>query len=271
MATGSAHEFLLRSWRMRRVAHLRSVKDGSKGGWAKLLGAVQSFACLLLLLITLRVAGQGLLRGVAGTALVLLLQEAVDPTPLFWTAPWEAMQLLLSRSRRVNHIWLHRTQELARESIGMSRKVDGFAMADGFVLIGVGCNKQLVRWTAEAAWRGIVRVRKRARHSRGCKALRFLIAVWLMAGILLAMSVWRGIDLPTVLLIAVFSGAAGHALAQPFENTLGRWLALPAWHHEDARTFCVEVEPVEFPEWLRWQGGQGFIVRRIPEEEARKG
>ena len=29
-----------------------------------------------------------------------------------------------------------------------------------------------------------------------------------------------------VLLIAVLSGAAGHALAQPFENTLGRWLVL---------------------------------------------
>jgi hypothetical protein len=131
---------------------LRSVKDGSKGRWAKLLRVVKSFACLLLLLIILRVAGQGLLRGVAGAALVLLLQEAVDPTPLFWTAPWEAMQLLLSRSRRVNHIWLHRTQELARESIGLSRKVDGFAMTDGFVVIGVGSNKQLVRWTAEAAW-----------------------------------------------------------------------------------------------------------------------
>jgi hypothetical protein len=135
-----------------RHDHLRSVKDGSKGRWAKLLRVVKSFACLLLLLIILRVAGQGLLRGVAGAALVLLLQEAVDPTPLFWTAPWEAMQLLLSRSRRVNHIWLHRTQELARESIGLSRKVDGFAMTDGFVVIGVGSNKQLVRWTAEAAW-----------------------------------------------------------------------------------------------------------------------
>ncbi len=143
-------------------------------------------------------------------------------------------------------------------------------MADGFVLIGVGSNMQLVRWTAEAAWRGIVRARERARHSRGCKAVRFLIAVWLMAGVLLALSVWRGIDLPTVLLIAVFSGAAGHALAQPFENTLGRWLAVPAWHDEDARTFCLEVEPVEFPEWLWWQGGQGFIVRRIPEEETPK-
>ena len=178
----SEHEFLLPSWRVRRVDHLRSVKIGSKGRWAKLLRAGQSLACLLLLLVILRVFGQGLLMGVAGAALVLLLQEAVDPTPLFWTAPWEAMQLLLSRARRTNHIWLHRTQELARESIGLSTKVDGFAMADGFVLIGVGSNKQLVRWTAEAAWRGIVRVRERARHSRGCKAVRFLIAVWLMTG-----------------------------------------------------------------------------------------
>src|SRR5260370_3400840 len=168
------------------------------------------------------------MMGVAGAALVLLLQEAVDPTPLFWTAPWAAMQLLRSRARRVNHIWLHRTQELARESIGLSTKVDGFAMADGFVLIGVGSNKQLGRWIAETGWRGIARVRERARHSRGCKAVRFLIAVWLMAGVLLALNVWRGIDLPTVLLIAVFSGATGHALARPCENTLGRWVAGPA-------------------------------------------
>ena len=270
MATGSEHEFLLPSWRVRRVDHLRSVKDGSNGRWAKLLRAGQSLVCLLLLLVILRVFGQGLLMGVAGAALVLLLQEAVDRTPLFWTAPWEAVQLLLSRARRVNHIWLHRTQELARESIGSSTKVDGFAMADGFVLLGVGSNQQLVRWTAEAAWRGIVRGRERATHSRGCKAVRFLIAVWLMTGVLLTLTVWRGIDLPAALLIAVFSGAAGHALAGPIENTLGRWLAVPASHHEDAQTFCLEVEPVEFPEWLWWPGGQGFIVRRISEDEARK-
>jgi hypothetical protein len=208
--------------------------------------------------------------GVAGAALVLLLQEAVDPTPLFWTAPWEAMQLLLSRARRVNHIWLHRTQEMARESIGLSTKVDGFAMADGFVLIGAGSNKRLVRWIAEAAWQGIVGVHERARHSRGCKAVRFLIAVWLMTGVLLTLSLWRGIDLPAALLIAVFSGAAGHALAGPIENTLGRWLPVPASRDRDAGTFCLEVEPVEFPEWLWWPGGQGFIVRRISEDETRK-
>src|SRR5258708_10399915 len=131
MATGSKHEFLLQSWRVRRVDQLRSVKDGSNGRWAKLLRVGQSLVSLLFLLIILRVFGQGLLMGVAGAALVLLLQEAVDPTPLFWTAPWEAMQLLLSRARRVNHIWLHRKQELARESYGISMEVDGFAMDDG--------------------------------------------------------------------------------------------------------------------------------------------
>src|SRR5260370_12439412 len=142
------------------------------------------------------------MMGVAGAALVLLLQEAVDRTPLFWTAPWEAMQLLLSRARRVNHIWLHRTQELARESIGLSTKVDGFAMADGFVLIGVGPNKQMVRWTAECAWRGIIHHRERARHPKGCKAVRFLIAVWLITRGLLPFGSFQGTALPPALLVS---------------------------------------------------------------------
>jgi len=72
MATGSDHEFLLPSRRVWRVEHLRSVRDGSKGRWAKLLRAGQSLVCLLLLLVILRVLGQGVLMGVAGAALVLL-------------------------------------------------------------------------------------------------------------------------------------------------------------------------------------------------------
>jgi len=157
-----------------------------------------------LLLVMLRVLGQGLLMGVAGAALVLLLQEAVDPTPLFCTAPWEAVQLLLSRGRCVNHFWLHRTQELARESVGLSSKLDGFAMADGFVLIGVGRNKQLVQLTAEAAWLPIVQTPTGPKHPRGCKAVRFLVAVCLMTGGLFALGAWRIIDLSTALLVAMF-------------------------------------------------------------------
>lgn len=270
MASVSEHEFRLPGWSVRGVDRLRKVKAGGEDSSTKLLRIGQWLACLLLLLLIFRALGPGLLMGVAGAALVLVLQEAADPTPLFWTAPWEAMQLPLGRSRRLNHIWLHRTQQLARESIGVSAKTDGFAMADGFVLIGVGSNKQLVQWTAEAAWRGIAHVHERVRPARECKAARFLVALWLMTGILLAVSIWRAIDMPTVLLVAALSGAAGHALARPFENTLGRSLTVPVWHDRDARAFRLEVDRVEFPEWLWWQGGQGFIIRRISGEEARK-
>lgn len=48
---------------------------------------------------------------------------------------------------------------------------------------------------------------------------------------------------------------------------LANCLAVPAWHHEDARGSRLEVEPIEFPHWLWWQGSQAFIVRRVPEEE----
>src|SRR5215469_18390848 len=154
MPTGDVHHLCLPNCRRRGAGRLRSIENGDKHRWSESFRVAQSLVCLLLLLVALRVLGQGLLMGVAGAALVLLLQAAVDPTALFWTAPWEAVQLLLSRGRCVNHIWLHRTQELARESVGLSSKLDGFAIVDGFVLIGIGRNKQFVQWTAEAAWLG---------------------------------------------------------------------------------------------------------------------
>ena len=270
MPTGDVHQLCLPNCSMRGADRLRSIKDGSKHRWSESTRVAQSLVCLLLLLVVLRVLGQGLLVGVAGAALVLLLQEAVDPTPLFWIAPWEAVKLLLSRARCVNHIWLHQTQELARESIGLSSKADGFSMADGFVLIGVGRNKQFVQWTAEAAWLGIIQTRTRARHPRGCKAVRFLVAVCLMTVGLFVLGSWRVIDLSTALLVAMFSGAGGHALARPFENRFGQWLAGSARHQAFARAFTLEVEPVEFPQWLWWGARQGFIVRRISKEEASK-
>src|SRR6516162_3951378 len=194
MPTGDVHHLCLPNCRMRGADRLRSIKDGSKHRWSESFRVAQSLVCLLLLLVVLRVLGQGLLVGVAGAALVLLLQEAVDPTPLFWTAPWEAVQLLLSRARCVNHIWLHWTQELARESVGLSSKLDGFAMADRFVLIGVVRNKQFVQLTAEAAWLGIVQAPTGPKHPRGCKAVRFLVAACLMTVGLFALAAWRVID-----------------------------------------------------------------------------
>jgi len=270
MPTGRVHRLCLPNCRMGGADRLRGIKHGSEHRWSSSFRVGQSLICLLLLLVMLRVLGQGLLMGVAGAALVLLLQEAVDPTPLFWTAPWEAVQLLLSRGRCVNHIWLHRTQELARESVGLPSKLDGFAMADGFILIGVGRNKQLVQWTAEAAWLAIVQTRTGPKHPRGCKAVRFLVAVCLMTGGLFALGAWRVIDLSTALLVVMFSGAGGHALARQFENRFGQWFVGSARHQAFARVSTFEVEPVEFPKWLWWGGRRGFIVRRIPKEEPNK-
>jgi hypothetical protein len=113
--------------------------------------------------------------------------------------------------------------------------------------------------------RGAVASTQALAHSQATSRWSRSAAVSLMTGILLTLSVWRRIDLPTIPLIAVFSGAAAHALAR--QNKLSKWLAVPAWHDEDARTFRLEVDAVEFPEWLwRQGGGQGFIVRRINEE-----
>ncbi len=123
--------------------------------------------------------------GAAGAALVLLLQELAGPKPLFWVGPLGSLQLIFSRRRRMNHLGLHRTQGLARESIGASIKTDGFAMADGFVWTGVGRNKQLIHWTADSAWRGMAQEREGASARQGCKAVRFLVAVWLMTGVCL--------------------------------------------------------------------------------------
>jgi hypothetical protein len=271
MASGSWYGLRLPRVRVRGADHLRSVKYGTENRRLKLLRAGRGLAWALLLLLILRALGQGLVMGVAGATLVLLLQELVDPTLLFWSVPWEALHLVLSRRFRVNHLWLHRTQDLARESIGRSMKADGFAMADGFVLIGVGRNKQLVQWTADSAWRGMPHEREGTTARQGCKAVRFLVAVWLMIGGLLAMRIWRGIDLSGALLIALLSAAAGHALARRVERMLANWFAIPAWRGGEARGFRLEAEPIQFPEWLWWQGSQGFIVRRVPEEETEQG
>lgn len=153
MASRSGHGLRLPSSCVRGGDQLRSLKVARDNRRAKLFRAARELACALLLLLILRAFGQGLLIGAAGATLVLLLQELADPAPLFWSAPWEALQLVFSGRRRVNHLWLHRAQDLARESIGAFIRADGSAMADGFVLIGVGRNKQLVQWTADSAWR----------------------------------------------------------------------------------------------------------------------
>lgn len=91
-----------------RGEHLRNGKEASKSRRPQLFQTEQGLACALALLFIFRPLRQVLVFGAAGAALVLLLQQLVDPTPLFWSAPWEALQLVLSRRQRLNHAWLHR-------------------------------------------------------------------------------------------------------------------------------------------------------------------
>ncbi len=72
------------------------------------------------------------------------------------------------------------------------------------------------------------------------------------------------------MLIALLSAAAGHALARPVENMLAECMTILAWLDGNTRCFRLEVEPVEFPNWLWWEGTQGFIAQRIPVEEPGK-
>jgi hypothetical protein len=83
MVTGSGHGLRLPSTRVRGADQLRGVKHGSENLRTRLLRSGRGLAWALLLLLMVRALGQGLVMGVAGAALMLLLQELVDPTPLF--------------------------------------------------------------------------------------------------------------------------------------------------------------------------------------------
>ncbi len=89
MASESGRGLRLLTSGVRGRDHLPSVKNGSQNRREKLFHTGRGLAYALLLLLILRVLGQGLIRGVAGAALVLLLHELVEPAPLFWSIPWE--------------------------------------------------------------------------------------------------------------------------------------------------------------------------------------
>ena len=225
----------------------------------------------LVLSVTASVLWRALLMGAAGAGLALILQELVDPSPLFWAVPWEAVEFVLSRKVRVNHFWLHRTQELARDSVGSSAKVNGFATREGFVLMGAGLNEAQIQWASEFAWRMMYQQPSAKGAPRGCKTTRFLFALWLIAGGLLLLSVWRGVDLASALLLSAVCGAAGHGLAGPAEKFLGPWAERIACRDDKMRPNRLEVGSFEIPQFLWFKGGQGFQVRRVAREETSEG
>src|SRR3989442_6005466 len=109
--------------------------------------------------------------------------------------------------------------------LAFNRRVRVNHTPDGFVLVNAGPYRQLVQWTAEFAWRAMIQWDSAGKHARGCKAMRFLTALWLIAGGLVALGAWRGVDLAGGLAVALFCGAASQALCSA---NFPRWARLQA-------------------------------------------
>ena len=158
MATGSRFSLRWPSWRIRLnsgLEHLRSITNTALAQRTKLVRWGVLVAGGLALFFTVPLLWRALLMGAAGAALAFLLQELIDPSPLFWAVPWEATQFVLSRRVSVNHYWLHRTEELVHDSVGSSPRTDGFATREGFVLMGAGLNEADVQLASELGWRNL--------------------------------------------------------------------------------------------------------------------
>ncbi len=208
--------------------------------------------------------------GAASAALVLFLQEIVDPAPLFWTVPWEAMQLVVSRRARGNHFWLHRTQRLIRESSGCQGKLDGFATREGFVLMGAPLTEAEIQWASEFTLLAMCGQASAEEAAGGCKTTRFLFAFWLIAGGLVALTAWRGqVDLASAVLLSAVCGAVGHGLAGPAEKFLGP--ALISFRDDKMYLGRLEVESFAVPHFLWFRGCQAFRVRLVEGEEIPSG
>lgn len=198
-----------------------------------------------------------------GAAVALVLQQMADPTPLFWTAPAEAWELIWSAEARVNHLWLHRTQALVRDGLDSPRVGDGFATKDGFVLLNVDFNEIQMLLAAQAAWGDLAEDRCKDRFWKGCRTLRLLAAAWLLLGGLLTLAALGRLDLGNILLAIVVSGAVGHALGRGVERIFASWVTLAIWRQEKAGLNNTVVERFTLPRVLWFQGGEGFLVRRV--------
>ena len=58
--------------------------------------------------------------------------------------------------------------------------------------MGAGFNEAEIRWASELASRTMCGEASAKEVARSCKATRFLLALWLVAGGLIALTVWRG-------------------------------------------------------------------------------
>src|SRR5260370_5094010 len=177
MATRSWHSRGLPSWRIwliSRLARLRNIKNLAPGDLP--------FAGGLVLLLAASIVWRAFPMVVTAAGLVLILQAIAHPSPLFFTGPWSALEFVLSRKVRANHFWLHRPQGLLLESGDSLAKIDGCATRDGFFIIGAAFNEAQIQWASQSAWRATCQKPYAKEAATGCKTMRFLLALWLIAG-----------------------------------------------------------------------------------------
>jgi len=105
----------------------------------------------------------------------------------------------------------------------------------------------------------------------GCKTMQFLLASWLIAGGLAALSLFRGVDLGSGLLLCALCGAAGQFLARPVEKLLGTWAGRVARSNKETGPSRLEVESLAIPRFLWFKRNLVFQVRRTPAQESNEG
>ena len=265
MATRSWHSRGLPTWRIWLISRLDRLRN------VKIAPGEVPFAGGLVLFLAASMLWRSFPMAVIGAGLVLILQEIAEPSPLFWTVPWEAMEFVLSRKVRANHLWLHRTQRLLRESADSPSKIDGCATREGFFLIGATVNATQIQWASQSAWQAMCQKSSAKEAAAGCKTTQFLLASWLIAGGLAALSVLRGVDLGSGLLQCALCGAAGQFLARPAEKLLGPWAGRVACSNRETWPSRLEVESLAIPRFLWFKRSLIFQVRRVPAQESNEG
>ncbi len=209
--------------------------------------------------------------GAAAVALALILQEIAEPSLLFWTVPWEALEFVRTRKVRVNHFWLHRTQKLLRESAGCFARVDGFATREGFVLVGANLDQSQIQSASQSAWRNMCERSSTKEGAVGCKTMQFLLALWLIVGGLIVLSLWRGVDLASGVLLSALCGAGGRFLARPAERLLGPWADYVVSSKDKTWAKPLDGDGFAIPTFLWFKKGRVFEVRRVAENETPSG
>lgn len=266
MATRSLHSRTRPTWRIWLISHLdrlRNVKN--------LVPVGLPLAGGLALFVAASMTWRALPMAAAGAGIVLILQQTVTPTPLFWTVPWEALEFVLSRQVRANHFWLHRTEELLRKSGGRLTKVDGVATREGFFLIGTSFNESEIQWASQYAWRTMCQQSSAKVAATDCKTMQFLLALCLIAGGLTVLSLSQGVDFASALLLFALCGATGQLLGSPAERLLRPWADYVACSDDKAWPIRLEMESLAIPRFLWFKKGHVFQVRRMPLRESNEG